>query len=188
MRHNVAAVQTAIQDPSLAVASPKQTAGNRRPSPEQRAAFFTALGQGHSAAACARMVGVSPQTGQDWAKQARVRRAEQQARSVLIATKTDIAAELTRIALHEPDVAPRDKVNAVATLSKVMGYDAPTRSEQVIVHASVTQWIEAQRIAAGAHGSAQRVIAAGGDPPIEASAESFSPPPIIPKNSESSDK
>jgi hypothetical protein len=91
------------------------------------------------------MVGVNRNTGAEWAKQAKVRKAEQQARSGVIASKTELAAELTRIALHCDDVAPRDKVNAVATLSKVMGYDAPTRTEQVIVNASVQQWIEAQR-------------------------------------------
>lgn len=91
------------------------------------------------------MVGVNRNTGIEWARQAKVRAAEQQARAGSIATKTEIAAELTRLALHQEDVAPRDKVNAVATLSKVMGYDAPTRSETVIIQASVRDWIEAQR-------------------------------------------
>lgn len=137
------------------------------------------------------MVGVSPQTGQDWAKQAKVRRAEQQARAGVIATKTDIAAELTRIGLHDEQVAPRDKVNALATASKLLGYDAPTRTENLtfIVHASTRDLIRqrtAARLAAqaatitqAAPAKALPAIEAGGGPPIEAASEPISPPPNI---------
>lgn len=124
--------------------------GNRHATPEQRAAFYLALEKGHSVSECARMVGVARNTGSEWARQAKVRKAEQQARAGLIATKTQVAAELTRLGLEQADVAPRDKVNALTAVSKVMGYDAPIRSEQVIIHGSVAQWIEAQRIAASA--------------------------------------
>lgn len=168
-----------MQQPSNRPPTTKQMPSNRRPTPEQRAAFYLALDNGVPIYKAAQMVGVSRPTGDAWAKLARLGKAEQEARRGLIATKSQIAAELTRLGLEQADVAPRDKVNALTAVSKVMGYDAPTRTEQVIVHASVAQWIEAQRQAAMGAGAEQRAIAPGGEPPIEARAEAVSPSPNI---------
>lgn len=168
---------------------------------DKRAVFYAARKQGINISASARMAKVSRATGERWERLSKSGLAEQEARRAVIATKTDAAKVLSDI-VTDSQVAPRDRVNAVATLSKVMGYDAPTRSEQVIVHASVAQWIEAQRQAAmpatptppslPAHATqplrigdgAKVANATGGEPPIEARAESVSQSPNISKKSE----
>lgn len=99
-----------------------------------------------------------------------------------IATKQEIAQELTRIGLYDSEAAHRDKVNALLGASKMLGYDAPTRSETVIIHATVQQWIDAQRQAVLPAASAPAQIGPG-DPPIEARADALSPPPNISQNS-----
>ena len=112
---------------------------------DKRTAFYTARKNGASITQAAKLAGIHRDTGTRWAAEEKIRSTQLEARSGAVATKQEIAAKLTEIGLHDPDVAPRDRVNAVATLSKVMGYDAPTRSEQIIVHASVAQWVDAQK-------------------------------------------
>jgi hypothetical protein len=121
------------------------------------------------------MVGVSRPTGDAWAKQAKLGRAEQEARRGLIATKTEFAAKLTEIALHKADVAPRDQVNAIAQASKMLGFDAPTQTHNVNVQVTVApdmlSLIRARRAARIAErerqalaSGEQRAIGPGGSP------------------------
>lgn len=170
--------------PNSAIASP-----SLRPSKqEQRTLFYAARQQGHSVSASARIAGVSRATGERWHKASLASKAEQEARRALVATKHDIACELTRIGLYDPEVAPRDKVNALLGASKMLGYDAAIRTEQVIVHANVQQWIDAQRLSAQRIGGEQRALDGRVDPPIDASAEALSPPQIISKDPETGGK
>lgn len=151
---------------------------------DQRTLFYAARKQGHSILASSRIAGVSRATGMRWHKASQASQAEQEARRSLIATKQDLEAKLTEIALHQPDVAPRDQVNAAAQLSKMAGYDAPTVTRHEVIIGTYDQYLELlerrERLAAGG----AQAIGGGGEPPKQALAESFSPPEVIAKNSE----
>lgn len=158
---------------------------------DKRTAFYTARRNGVSITQASKMVGIHRDTGTRWEAEAKVREAQLTARGVVIATKQDIAAELTRIGLHDDQVAPRDKVNALATASKVLGYDAPTVTRHEVIIGTYDQYLalieERERAAAalpahGAAGAAKAIEAPGGSP-IEAKAEAVSPSPNI-SNSE----
>jgi transposase-like protein len=182
---------------------------------QKRLAFLTALNNCNSIKAAAEAVGVHENTGQRWAKQARGRSGEALADAArrVIASKDEVAEALTVIGF-DPTIEPPARVKALTELNAQRGYHEPTRihSEHLVIHASAAQWIEAQRLKAidatpsapalPAHatnqlhieaqrlkamdaGGEQRVIAAGGDPPIEATAEALSQSPNIPKNPES---
>lgn len=169
----------------------QDTITSRAPLPtktDQRTLFYASRKQGHSVLASSRIAGISRATGTRWEKASASSQAELSARRALVATKQDIAKELTRIGLYDPEVAPRDKVNALLGASKMLGYDAAIRTEQVIVHANVQQWIDAQRLSAQRIGGEQRALDGRVDPPIDAAAEALSPPQIISKDPETGGK
>lgn len=113
---------------------------------ERRAAFAVALKHGCSIAECSRTAGVTPNTGRQWARQIRATWSLEREHAQ-IASKTETAEILTAIA-RDPEAPAPYRVNAVATLNKQLGYDAPTRSEITarVVPDSVLSWALAEVI------------------------------------------
>lgn len=150
-------VQTASE-----VSQSSVTSESTQPSKlSQRALFFSARKQGHSVSASARIAGVSRATGVRWSRLEKASQAELSERLGAVATKTQVVAELTRIGMDE-GLAPRDKVNALAALNKAMGYDAPTRTENVtlIVQATSIDLIKQRTAARLAATNADRALSA----------------------------
>lgn len=109
---------------------------------ERRLAFAVAIRNGSSITDAARAVGITRNTGSAWARQIRERH-NVEVTPDAIATKAELARTLTEV-LRSPDTAPPYKVTAAAGLSKVLGYDAPTRSQVEVrtVPASVSAWLD----------------------------------------------
>lgn len=131
-----------MSEPSKPANSPQSRPRTTRPTPDQRAAFFTALNHGASARQAALAVGVNRNTGATWARQAKVRQAEQQARAVAIASKTELAQVYSKLALSE-DVDPRDRVAAGKAHAELMGLNAPVKTQSLVVniHADTEHWL-----------------------------------------------
>lgn len=102
-----------------------------------------------------------------------------------IADKAETAGVLTSI-IRSPDIAERDKIQAVKVHAELMGHNAPARSENLTIHVypstlDLLASVRAERLAALASG-AQRAIGAGGSPQSENGGDELAPPEKSPKN------
>jgi len=136
---------------------------------QQRNLFHVYRAAGHSVTASARMAGINRATGTRWEAEGKRVKAEQelaspeqQTQRAAIASKVELAEQLTS-ALYL--VEPADVPSVASTLSKMMGYDSPTRTEQIIVHASVAQWIDARNELPAAPAKALPSSTEPGEPP-----------------------
>lgn len=176
-------MQTANQEvPSQPLGAPQVRIS--LPTEKQRETFCLSRANGQSVTASATAAGVSRRTGSQWEKERVSEAAHLKARRGSVATKTEIAAELTRIGLHDDQVAPRDKVNALATAGKLLGYEAPQRIEQVIIHSTVRDWIMLGSEPGTLQAAPAKVLSATGGPPFESASSSTSLPENISKESE----
>lgn len=126
---------------------PKPTHNRYATKAEQRLAFKVALANGATPTEAARTVGVNRNTGAAWAKQIKAKIDVDASLRDTIASKTDVAATLTEL-VNSPDTPPPYKVNAATALSRLMGYDAPTRSQVEVrqVPASVSAWLDGMTV------------------------------------------
>jgi len=168
-----------MQEPSNRTSAAKQVhtdstldAQSKPTRDQQRAAFYLCRSNGLSIAASSDSVGVSRNTGSAWEKQAKGLKAELDAKRGVIATKAQVAQKLTE-ALDQ--ASPQYIAPIAGALSKVMGYDAPTRSEQIVVHASVAQWIDARNELPAAPSKALPSSTEAGTPPNRTAANALSP-------------
>lgn len=112
--------------------------------PQAFLTFCEARRNKQSIAASARAAGVSRPTGTRY-ETLRIQGIEQENRLLdakgAIATKTEVAEELSR---SLRDCEPQYKASIASSLAKVMGYEAPTRSQIEVrsVPASVEQWMQ----------------------------------------------
>lgn len=109
---------------------------------EKRLAFNVAMRNGSTIAEASRIAGISRTSGNSWAKQFRAAEGLQRERDA-IASKTEVAERLTAL-MRDPEVPPPYQVQAAAQHSRLMGYDAPSRSQIEVrsVPASVESWMQ----------------------------------------------
>lgn len=109
---------------------------------EKLSAFRIAIRNGLSATQAALSVGISRPTAFKWARAIRAEeRVSPEESSVL--HKQELAEILSEIA-KDTEESGAYRVSAASTLSKVMGYDAPARSQIEVraIPASVNAWLE----------------------------------------------
>ena len=165
------AVQT-LTDSQDSVRVPAQSSHSLSPA-ERRVVFRQAIAKGKSTSEAGLLAGISEATAYRWAKHADRQIAKSEADGRSIANKVESAAILSQIARNDAE-ASAYRVNAISTLSKIMGYDAPTRSEQIVVHASVAQWIDARNELPAAPAKALTQSTEAGTPPNQTRADSLS--------------
>lgn len=106
--------------------------------------FCEARKNGQSIGASAKAAGISRNSGTRY-ETLRIQGIEQENRLLdakgAIATKTEVAEELSR---SLRDCEPQYKASIASSLAKVMGYEAPTRSQIEVraVPASVESWMQ----------------------------------------------
>ena len=109
---------------------------------ERLIAFRRAVASGCSLVEAAKAAGISDRTATRWRKDMGTGSLSSKDAASAVATKGEAATILTAIARNDGESAAY-RVAAVDKLSKVMGYDAPTRTEVIQVNATVEQWLEA---------------------------------------------
>ena len=108
---------------------------------ERQTAFHAAILAGHTVAESSRIARVNRATGTRWLKAHRASEAQQKARGIALANKTELGEVLSDL-IRSGEVDPRDKVAAVKAHADLMGLNAPTVTRQEIVIGSIDSWLE----------------------------------------------
>lgn len=93
---------------------------------ERRLAFSVAFKNGSTISEASRMVGVSRNTGQNWANQIRAQHGLDRERESIVQKQR--LAEIYSTIVQDDEESAAYRIDAGSNLSKLMGYDAPSRS------------------------------------------------------------
>jgi hypothetical protein len=121
---------------------------------ERLIAFRQAIASGCTIVEASRAAGISERTAARWKAALEGEVVNIKDALSAIAHKSEAATILTAIARNENENAAY-RVAALDKLGRFMGYEAAVRTEQIVVNATVQQWIDSLRIAATASKTAE---------------------------------